>query len=356
MSLLNCAIIGCNTIAQVAHLPACQAASDLCKIRYFVDLNRDTAIKLRDQYGSGVVITDYREILNDGLLDCAIVCTPNATHAPISIDLLRAGKHVFCEKPAALNAKMARAMQRTADEAGKLLNIGVCMRYDTAVEKVHEMIQAGELGEVYHVYCSFRAHRSIPGLGGAFTQKALSGGGALIDWGVHYLDLIAYCTGEPAVKSVSANAYSKLGNPISDYICKEMWAGPKRENGIYDVEDFVTGFIRTEGPSITFNGAWAQNIGEDAKFIEFLGTKGGIKLQYQGGFTFYSTHNGMLTQTNYDFNSENIYQAEIRDFLECIPKGIRNRANIAHAVLTSELMDLIYRSSELKCEISTKRT
>ena len=64
----------------------------------------------------------------------------------------------------------------------------------------------------------------------------------------------------------------------------------------------------------------------------------------------------MLTQTNYDFNSENIYQAEIRDFLECIPKGIRNRANIAHAVLTSELMDLIYRSSELKCEISTKRT
>ena len=355
MSLLNCAIIGCNTIAQIAHLPACQAASDLCRIRYFVDLNRETATRLRDQYGSGVVITDYREILNDNLLDCAIVCTPNSTHAPISIDFLRAGKHVFCEKPAALNSALARAMQREADQAGKLLNIGMCMRYDTAVEKVHDMIQAGELGEVYHVYCSFRAHRAIPGLGGAFTRKALSGGGALIDWGVHYFDLINYCIGEAGVQTVSACAYSKLGNPIPDYVCKTMWGGPRQEDGVYDVEDFVSGLIRTEGPSISFNGAWAQNIGEDARFIEFLGTKGGVKLQYQGGFTFYTTHNGMLARTDYDFVAENMYSAEIRDFLECIPGGVRNRASIDHAVLTSELMDMIYQSAEEGGEIRAKR-
>lgn len=355
MNTLNVAIIGCNTIAQLAHMPAYQAASDLCKIRYFVDINRDTAAKLRDQYGSGVVVTDYREILDDSRLDCVSICTPNSTHAPISIDFLRAGKHVFCEKPAAMNSMLARSMQKAADENGKLLNIGVCMRYDTAVEKVHDLIQSGALGEIYHIYCSFRAHRAIPGLGGPFTRKALSGGGALIDWGVHYLDLIAYCIGEPSIKTVSANAYCKLGNPISDYVCKEMWAGPRRPDGVYDVEDFITGMIRTDGPSITFNGAWAQNIGEDAKFIEFLGTKGGIKLNYQGDFTYYSTLNGMLTETRYDFNPANFYHAEIRDFLESIATGTKNRANIDHAVLTSELMDLIYQSAESQCEVSVKK-
>lgn len=355
MSILNTAIIGCNTVAKLAHMPAYQAASDLCKVRYFVDLNRDTATKLRDQYGSGVVVTDYREILDDSRLDCASICTPNATHAPISIDFLRAGKHVFCEKPAAMNAQLARAMQKTADECGKLLNIGVCMRYDTAVEKVHDLIASGALGEIYHIYCSFRAHRSIPGLGGPFTRKALSGGGALIDWGIHYLDLIAYCIGEPTVKTVSANAYSKLGSPIEDYVCKEMWAGPRRIDGVYDVEDFVTGLIRTEGPSITFNGAWAQNIGEDAKFIEFLGTKGGVKLQYQGDFVFYSTMNGMLTETRHDFNHDNFYDAEIRDFLECIPEGRKNRASIDRVIQTSELIDLIYESASKGCEVQAKR-
>lgn len=352
MKKLNVAIIGCNTIAKVAHFPAYQAAADLAEIKYFVDLNPIPAQSMRDLYGRGEVRTDYHVILNDPELDCVSICTPNGTHAPIAIDFLRAGKHVLCEKPASVNANLAHEMQKAAEESGKILNIGVCMRYNTAVTKVHELIQSGALGEVYHVYCSFRAHRSIPGLGGPFTQKALSGGGALIDWGVHYLDLIAYCTGEPVVRSVSGNTYCKLGNPIADYVCKEMWAGPRRPNGVYDVEDFVSAYIRTEGPSISLNGAWAQNIGEDQKYIEFMGTKGGIHLDYLGGFKFYSTCNGMLTETRYDFNEDDMYSAEVRDFLESVLSGKTNRAHIDHALYTSELMDMIYRSSELNREVT----
>ena len=351
MRKLKAAIIGCNTIARIAHMPAYKASSDLCEIKYFVDLNPTTAVSLRDQYGSGKIRSDYHEILSDPDLDCVSVCTPNGLHAPISIDFLRAGKHVFCEKPASVNASLAHDMQRAADDSGMLLNIGVCMRYDAAVEKVHRLIQSGALGEIYHIYCSFRAPRAIPGLGGPFTRKSHAGGGALIDWGVHYLDLIAYCTGEPAVRTVTANTYSKLGNPIADYVCKEMWAGPRRLDGVCDVEDFVTGFIRTDGPSISFNGAWAQNIGGDHKYIEFLGDKGGIRLDYLGGFTLYSTQDGMLTETRFDYPAQDMYEAEIRDFLQCIPSCTKNRASIDHAVLTSELMDLIYRSATLGCEV-----
>ncbi len=345
MSKLKAAIIGCGTIATSAHLPAYQAAADLADVKYFVDIIPQRAEKLRDVYGSGKALTDYRDILDDPELSCVSVCTPNTSHAPITIDFLKAGKHVLCEKPAAVNANLAADMQKAADENGKILNIGVVNRFNTAVNKIQEMISAGELGNLYHVYCSFRAHRSIPGLGGPFTTKSEAGGGVLIDWGVHFLDLIYFCIGQPALKTVSAATYSVLGRDLKNYVFESMWAGPPDYEGTYDVDDFVTGLVRTEGPTLNLNGAWAQNIGEGAMFIEFLGDLGGIKLNYGGSFTFYSTKNGMLSETRYTFESDNMFNAEIRDFLIKAPQGIKTKANIDNAILTSQLMDLIYDSA-----------
>ena len=351
MGKIKVAIIGCGTIANAAHMPAYKAASDLCEVKYFCDLIPERAESLRDKYGSGIANTDYHEILTDPEVTCVSICVPNGGHAPIAQDVLRAGKHVLCEKPAAMNADLARDMQRTADECGKILNIGVCNRFNTAVEKIEELISQGELGNINHVYCSFRAFRSIPGLGGAFTTKALSGGGALIDWGVHYLDLIFYCIGAPKVKTVSAEAYSVLGKDMEGYLYESMWAGPPKYDGVYDVDDFITGFIRTEGPTISVNGAWAQNIDENATFIEFLGDKGGIKLQYGGNFTLYSSKNGMLTTTTFKYRTVNMYDAEIRDFLIKAPQGIKTKANIDQALVTSQVMDMMYKSSELGEEV-----
>ncbi len=108
-------------------------------------------------------------------------------------------------------------------ETGKTLNIGVVCRYDAAVNEVRRRILAGELGEVYHVFINFRSHRSIPGIGGAFTTKAIAGG-VLIDWGVHRLDLVMYCLGDPQPKTVSGEAYSKLGCNIANYKYRGMWS------------------------------------------------------------------------------------------------------------------------------------
>ena len=351
MDKIKVAIIGCGTIANAAHMPGYKAASDLCEVKYFCDIIPERAVALRDRYGSGIANTDYHEILTDPEVTCVSICVPNGGHAPIAIDFLKAGKHVLCEKPAAMNSDLARDMQKTADECGRILNIGVCNRFNTAVEKIEELIRQGELGNIYHIYCSFRAYRSIPGLGGAFTTKALSGGGALIDWGVHYLDLIFYCVGQPKVKTVSAAAYSVLGKPLDGYVFESMWAGPPKLDGTYDVDDFITGFIRTNGPTISVNGAWAQNIDDKATFIEFLGDKGGIKLQYGGNFTLYSTKNGMLTTTTFKYQTVNMYEAEIRDFLIKAPQGIKTKANIDKALVTSQVMDMMYKSSELGEEV-----
>lgn len=351
MDKIKAAIIGCGTIANSAHEPAYEKARDIAEVKYFVDLIPERAQALRDKYGSGEAITDYRVVVNDPEIRCVSVCTPNYTHAPISVDLLNAKKHVLCEKPAAVNADLAAEMQKAADQNGVILNIGVCNRFNTAVAKIEELIRTGELGEVYHVYCSFRSPRSIPGLGGAFTTKALAGGGALIDWGVHFIDLIFYCVGEPAIRTASAATYSRLGNPMEDYTYVSMWAGPPDYQGTCDVEEFVTGFVRTAGPTITLNGAWAQNILENQMYIEFLGDKAGIKLQYGGNFVLYSTKNGMLCETKFDFTTQNMYDVEIRDFLEKAPRGIKTKGNIDHAILSSRLMDMIYRSAEIGEEV-----
>lgn len=352
MDKIKVAIIGCGNIARGSHLPAYEKARDICEVKYFVDIIPERAQALRDKYGSGVAITDYREILSDPEVTCVSVCTPNYVHAPITIDCLNAKKNVLCEKPAAVNADLAADMQKAADDNGVILNIGVCNRFNTAVCKIQELIENGELGEVYHIYCSFRDHRSIPGLGGDFTTKARAGGGALIDWGVHFLDLIFYCIGEPEIKTVSAATYSKLANPMEDYVYTSMWADRTANyNGTYDVEEFVTGLVRTNGPTISLNGAWAQNIAERQMYIEFLGVKGGIKLDYGGNFVMYSTKNGMLTQTTFDYATENMYDAEIRNFLETAPKKIKTKANIDHAIITSRLMDMIYKSAEIGEEV-----
>lgn len=350
MNKVKAAVIGCGTIGSTQHIPA-YAGSDLADLRYLVDIKKERAAGLAETYRVPHAIEDYRDVLADKEIDVVSVCTPNDTHAPIVIDCLDAGKNVLCEKPAAVNARLAREMQAAAERNGKILNIGVVNRFNTAANKIKEMIDDNELGRIYHVYCSFRAHRSIPGLGGPFTTKAKAGGGVLIDWGVHFLDLILYCIGSPRVLTVSGGTHSVLGRDMANYTYLDMWAGPPDYDGTYDVEDFASGFVRTAGPTISFNGAWAQNIGERAMFIEFLGETAGVKLQYGDGFKVFSAKNGTLYETTPTFTQKNPFVEEIEEFIRSAASKQKNRANIDSVLPTSEIMDAVYQSAESGKEV-----
>ncbi len=93
-----------------------------------------------------------------------------------------------------------------------------------------------------------------------------------------------YCLNDPKPLTVSGETFCKLGKDMEGYVYRDMWAGPPQYDGVYDVDDSVTALIRTEGPVFTVTGAWAQNIDEDDKYIDFMGDKGGIRLQYGGDF------------------------------------------------------------------------
>ena len=346
MSKLKIAVIGCGNIACGAHIPSYKKCADRAEIKYFCDIVQERAQKCVEDYGGGIAVTDYKEVLADEEIDGVSVCVPNAYHSVIAIDALNAGKHVLCEKPAARTYAEALEMQKAQKRTGKTLNIGVVTRFHLAVESVRARILAGELGEVYHVYAAFREYRSIPGIGGPFTNSAISGGGTLIDWGVHRIDQILYMTGDPEPTSVSAATFCKLGRDIPAYKYRSMWSSSTADmNGVYDVDDSCTALVRTTGPVITLMGAWAQNVDETEQYVDFMGTEAGIRLSYCGGYNMYSVKDGEFVKERFDFPGADMYKSEIEDFLNCIEHGGVSRADIGNAVKTSKILQGAYDSS-----------
>ena len=347
---MKIAVIGCGNIANNAHIPAYMKNPE-AEIVYFCDILPERAEAAVEKYGCGKAVVDYKEVLADPQVEAVSVCTPNNVHAQIAIDALRAGKNVLCEKPAARTYEEALEMQKVQHETGKVLNIGVVNRFNDSVNRIRDYINEGKLGEIYHVYISFRAHRSIPGLGGAFTTKAIAGGGALIDWGVHFLDIVMYCCGDPKPLTVTGETFCKLGKDMENYVYTDMWAGPPKYDGVYDVDDSVAGLVRTTGPVLTINGAWAQNIGESEMFIDFIGTKAGIRLQYGKEFTVYTTENNALVSYTPEFTMRNHFENEINAFIDCIKTGKKLPSHIDTAIITAQMMQALYDSAEQHREI-----
>ena len=350
------AIIGCGRIANGAHLPALSKLDDV-RIKYACDILLHKAEAAKKKFPKiENVIEDYHVALNDPEVEAVFVLTPNYMHYVITMDSLRAGKNVFCEKPITVNYALSCEMKEEADKQGKMLNIGVCNRYNQSVELLEQLNREGRFGNIYHVVCSFRAHRSIPGLGGAFTTKSQSGGGVLIDWGVHYLDLILYILGGlegVKLENVTADAYCEMAKDMKAYKYKSMWAEDTKdiENGTNDVDDFISGYVRTNKASISFNGAWAENINPETKetYIDFLGDKAGARLMYGGKFEIYDGETLETIKPEYDI--PNMYLKEDAAFFESIDSGVKNRNNIDNILESMKLLDRLYESAKISREI-----
>lgn len=352
------AVIGCGRISG-KHFPALCELKDV-RIKYACDIILSKAEEAKVKYPKiENVIEDYKVALEDKEVEAVFVLTPNYAHYTITMDALKAGKHVFCEKPITINYELSCEMAKEAEKQGKMVNIGVVNRHNKGVEKLREMVEAGDFGNVYQVYCSFRSFRSIPGLGGAFTTKSQSGGGVLIDWGVHFFDLIYYVLGGFKLQSLTCDAYNEMAKDMKAYKYTGMWAEDTSdiENGTNDVDDFITGYIRTNKANITFNGAWAQNIGIDEMFIDFLGDKGGARLSYGNNFTFWKASDLSKSVSEIDFSPVTEYKIpemfleEDEAFIKSVQTGVKSRANIEYVLESAKLLDGLYKSADEKKEI-----
>ncbi len=277
MKKIRIGIIGNGGICKGAHVPT-YLKDERVEIVGVCDIIEERAQFLKDEYfPEAKVYTDYKELLKDETIDSVDICTPNYLHSIIAVDAFKAGKHVFCEKPDAIDVTEVLKMQKAADEAGKVLMVMRNNRFVDASQYAKRYIDAGKMGEVYAGRCGWQRRRGIPGKGGWFTTKAQSGGGPLIDLGVHMIDLPIWLMGNPTPVSVSANTFSKFAdNDTSDSVNSDF--GDKNAEGTFDVEDLAMGMIRFDnGAVLQIEFSWASNIKRERRFVELRGTKSGLK-------------------------------------------------------------------------------
>lgn len=332
--------VGAGSIARKKHIRNYKDIEGI-KMVAVCDSNIEKAKELIEPFGFKRVYSNYIEMLEKEKLDFISVCTPNAFHAPVTIAALNKGIHVHCEKPIALNADEAQAMVDAKNKSGKILMIGLNNRFSAHAEYVNNCIKEGLLGDIYHAKCGRIRRRGIPGKGGWFTNKDLSGGGPLIDLGVHYLDLTMHFMGFPKVKTVSGMTYSKF------------MGAPTKANGTTlscDVEDFATGFIRLENDcSIDINFSWASNIEKESSYYELLGTKGGLSFK-NDKMKVYTEQFGSVLDISPHINN-NSASGEMKHFIDCIKNSKNSMSPPEDAVIVMKIIDGIYKSSELKKEI-----
>ncbi len=211
-------------------------------------------------------------------LDVISICTPNKVHKALTLATLAAGCHVLCEKPMAMNADEGREMLAAAKRAGKRLMINFSYRFSAQSRALKAQVDAGVFGDFYMGRTVWHRRRGMPGFGGWFGTKALSGGGPLIDLGVHRLDLALWLMGYPKPVWVLGNTW----NPIASELARQS-------GKTFDVEDLASAFIRFDnGATLSLEASWAANIKEaDLMETRLLGTKAGL-LQHNldEGYTF----------------------------------------------------------------------
>ena len=275
MAKLKGALIGAGGIVRGSHAPAYEKMTNQVEIVAVCDILEDRAKAMAERLGAKEYYTDYKDVLKIEGLDFVDICTPNLYHSIIAVDALNAGINVFCEKPDAVSVEEAEKMKKAAEDSGKVLMVMRNNRYNGMSYYLKKFIEDGKMGDIYAARCGWQRRRGIPGKGGWFTTKALSGGGPLIDLGVHMIDLSIWLMGNPKPVAVTGCTYTKFANSdVSDSVNSSF--GDKKADGTFDVEDLAMGFIRFDnGACMQIEFSWASNVQVEQNFVEFRGDKAG---------------------------------------------------------------------------------
>jgi predicted dehydrogenase len=296
------------------------------------------------------VFATVEELLAIKEIDAVSICSPNSLHSAFTIKALEAGKHVMVEKPMAMSVDESEKMVKAAKKYGKILMCGHNQRFTGASQKIDEMRNDGEFGKIYHAKCAWIRRRGIPGLGGWFTTKALSGGGPLIDIGIHVIDRTWFMMGKPKPISASGVTYSVFGKNIKKYVCTDMWAGPRNPKGVMDVEDFASVFIRFEGgATMTAEVSWAANRDNEDSWSLLMGEKLGALVD-NDAITLYGERGNSLSTETIAFDPAQ-YKDRHGHFVDCLVNGVKCSCPGEDGLTVQRILNAIYESSKKNMEI-----
>jgi Predicted dehydrogenases and related proteins len=337
----NAHMVGYNSLENVEVAAAC-------------DINEKRVTEFGEKYNVKKLYTDFNEMLKLEELDGVSICTWNNAHAAATIAALNAGKNVLCEKPMAMNAIEAQKMKDAADKSGKLLMIGFVKRFCVETIICKEYIEKGHIGDIYYAKASYLRRCGNPG--GWFADMKRSGGGPLIDLGVHVIDQVRYLMGKPKPVSVSAATFDKIG---MRYNVKGIDRYKASDYTDYcDVEDMATAFIRFDnGAILAVDASFSLNIKEDSGNLELFGAKAGAKLEPK--LEIYSEMENYLVDISPRYHKaenyfDSIFTNEIKHFTDCIANGTECISPAQDGIELMKILDAAYSSAKTGREVEIK--
>ena len=349
MQKVKVILVGAGSIAESTHLLYLNNHPGVT-VAAIVDINvkqaEDVALrnKIARFYGS------LDEAIEQVNADAVVICTPNQSHMPLATAAAENGLHVFVEKPIGTDLGSVEAYLQLAKEKQIITMAGMTHRFRRDATILKEYAAAKTFGDIYYAKAKLYRQRGTPK--GWFTNKELAGGGAMMDIGVHVLDLAWWLLGCPNVQTITGKTVAGLGSYGTKYTVS--WESNNKQlnaGNLFDVEDFGAAWIRFEGGQVlSLEVAWAMNGEQDEGIeIEILGDKGGAKLS---PLVVYTEENQMLTEKRPIFTENVPFEDEINHFVDCVRKREKPLADGEQAYEVLRMLLGIYESSNLNKEIS----
>lgn len=338
MNRLRMGIIGVGGIARSRHIPSFLKLKEKVVLTAVQDINEERAKEAANIHDIPHVFTDYKDMFKE--VDAVTICTPNKYHAEISIAALEAGVHVLCEKPMAITTVECEAMIACAEKNDRLLSIAYHYRYTPEAQLAKKAIVNQEIGDPLVTRVQAMRRRKVPGWG-VFTNKDLQGGGSLIDFGCHLLDLALWLLDDPKPVEVMGRTYDRLSKTPGQV---NDWGSFDHET--FNVDDHVTSYITFEnGESLQFECSWAANIKDDHTSLTISGVDGGISVY---PFELYQAKYGALFDSTAKIRegepTPGLSQA--LNFVDSCLGEDELLVKPAQAMKVTKLMEAIYKSSE----------
>ncbi len=356
---LQIGIVGCGGIANQKHMPSLAKLSDKAEMVAFCDIIPERAEKAAKQYGTpdAKVYTDHMELLKDPDIDVVHVLTPNVAHCEIACHAFEAGKHVMSEKPMAATVADAEKMIAAWKKSGKKFTIGYQNRFRPEVQNLKKACEAGDLGKIYYGEAVAVRRRSVP-TWGVFPNKALQGGGPLIDIGTHALDITLWCMDNYEPDRVLGSVYFELGHLPQ---AVEGNAFGPWDPETYEVEDSAMGFIRMKnGATINLKASWALNTRENREAATSLcGTLGGADI-YDDMVIYNRGRNGQLMEEKVSGSGQIQFfegsegtpaDKEQKQWVDAILNDTEPLVKPEQALMVTRILEAIYKSAETGKEV-----
>lgn len=343
MEKIRVAIVGAGNIAQSAHLPAYQKRDDL-EVVAIADWNLERAQDAAKKFGIPKAFQNIDDMLAGVECDYVDICVWNRSHADCAIKAAAAGKNILCEKPMAYNLEDALKMKEAVEKAGVTFMLAVPTRYSGEAQLLREMVDAGKLGDIYYAKTAYIRRRGTPI--GWFTDTSKSGGGPIIDIGVHCIDRTWFLMGCPKPVRVSASTSYAIGDFKTRGV--NRWKALDSDVTAFDTEDSACGVIHFEnGAAMMFEVSWALNA-PSTTYTQICGSKAGATLD---PLTIYGEEMGYLTDNAPKSGKTDIFDAEIAHFIDCLRTGKRPASDLDQAVTMQRMLQGIYDSAKLHKEV-----